>query len=180
MPASASGTEIGEILAAYSGSNLDFGTAPDIQTREPILKSLKRFFGVLNESYLGDILRFVHNAGRYGEGNDVRVDTPAFIVGKKDELMGRTLKDGNAAFESMLDSLVKNGLSRDIAVGTVLNVSDTEIIPADPNVPDSSSSRDTTEYSFSNYYYGRKAETLSKAEQCSIVRGSTLPVEANR
>ena len=61
----ATGTEIGEILAANTGATLNFDSAPDIQTREPIEKSLKKFFEVLSEKYLGDILRYVHNAGRY-------------------------------------------------------------------------------------------------------------------
>lgn len=34
----------------------------------------------MSEKYLGDILRYVHNAGRYGTGNDVRVDIPAVVV----------------------------------------------------------------------------------------------------
>lgn len=39
-------------------------------------------------------------------------------------------------------------------------------------------SKSTTTYA--NYFFGRKAETINRANQCTIVRGSTLTVEANR
>lgn len=173
----AAGTEIGDILAAYTGSTLDFRSAPDVQTREPIEKSLKRFFEVLSEKYLGDILRYVHNAGRYGAGNDVRVDVPAIIVGKSDELMKRSLKDANTAFEGSIDALVRGGLARHVAVGLVHSINENSATAGSEGTPGTSSS---SSRSYQNYLYGKPGANVSKAEDCTIVRGSSLVVEANR
>lgn len=179
----ASGTEIGKILEENGGSKLNFDNAPDVQTREPIEKSLKRFFEVMNEKYLGDILRYVHNAGRYGIGNDVRADVPAIIVGKGDEFMKRSLKDANRSMESAIDGIVRGGLARNVAVGLTYKV-DSDNRTADEK--DASGAVVTpgvltsSHRSYRNFLYGREGSLVQKAEDCTIVRGSTLPVEANR
>jgi hypothetical protein len=147
--------------------------APDIQTKEPIEKTLKQFFSVLSEQYVGNILRYIHNAGRYGDGNNIRADIPASLVGKGDEVMKRTLKDANTVFESAIDQLVRNGLSRNIAIGTVHTV----------NANSGTTSEGTplvSSTTYRNYLFGKTGESITTAEQCSIVRGSSLPVEANR
>ncbi len=38
------------------------------------------------------------------------------MVSKRDEFMKRVLKDSNTVVENMIDGLVKNGLSRDLAI----------------------------------------------------------------
>ncbi|MDQ1344301.1 MAG: hypothetical protein QG650_1021 [Patescibacteria group bacterium] len=154
-------------MAANTGSRLSFDSAPDIQTREPTEKSLKRYFQVLSEKYLGDILRYVHNAGRYGTGNDVRVDLPAIIVGKGDEMMKRTIKDVDTSMEAAIDSLVRGGLARNVAVGVTLTV-DEEYGSGSTDGSAGTSSKSTTVYV--NHLYGRTGSDVSTAADCSIVR----------
>lgn len=55
-----------------SDSSID--TLPDIQTAKPIGKFLLKFHEIINEKTLGDIQKFVHNAGRYNSGITVHVD----------------------------------------------------------------------------------------------------------
>lgn len=126
---------------------------------------------------MGDILRYVHNAGRYGTGNDVRVDVPAIIVGKSDELMKRSLKDANTAFEGSIDALVRGGLARHVAVGLVHSINESSATAGSEGTPGTSSS---SSRSYQNYLYGKPGASVSKAEDCTIVRGSSLVVEANR
>lgn len=87
------------ILDAYSGSATDLSKAPDITTKDIIEKSVKQFFEVFNEKYMGDILRFVHNAGRYGDANNVRVDGAPIVIAKRDLFMRTSLKDANTSLE---------------------------------------------------------------------------------
>ncbi len=47
---------------------------PDIQTARPIMTYLKRFHELVNAKTLGDIQKFVHNAGRYNSGTTLRLD----------------------------------------------------------------------------------------------------------
>jgi hypothetical protein len=78
---------------------IDFTSTPDIQTRPAILKSVKQFFEVFNEKYIGDILKAVNNTGRYGDGKNTRVDIAPVLISKRDEFMKRVLKDGNTTIE---------------------------------------------------------------------------------
>jgi hypothetical protein len=41
----------------------------------------------------------VHNTGRYGDANKVRVDSTPVIIAKKDLFMRTTLKDINTSLE---------------------------------------------------------------------------------
>ena len=38
----------------------------------------------------------------------------------------------------------------------------------------------TTTRTYKNYFFGQEADAITDMKQCSIVRGSTLTVEANR
>ena len=91
--------EIKSILEKYSGSTMDISSAPDITTKDVIEKSVKQFFEVFNAKYMGDILRYIHNTGRYGNDTNVRVDTTPVVIAKKDLFMRTTLKDANTSIE---------------------------------------------------------------------------------
>lgn len=90
---------IKSLLETYSGSTTDISQAPDITTKDIIEKSVKQFFEVLNAKYMGDVLRYVHNTGRYGDANGVRADSTPVVIAKKDLLMRTTLKDANTSME---------------------------------------------------------------------------------
>lgn len=90
---------IKSILDAYSGSAMNLAKVPDIATKDIIEKSVKQFFEVFNTKYMGDILRYIHNTGRYGDANNVRADSVPVMISKKDLLMRTTLKDVNTSLE---------------------------------------------------------------------------------
>lgn len=90
---------IKSILDTYSGSTMDISKAPDITTKDIIEKSVKQFFEVFNAKYMGDVLRYVYNTGRYGNANNVRADSTPIVIAKKDLFMRTTLKDTNTAME---------------------------------------------------------------------------------
>ncbi len=151
----------------------DFSSSPDIQTKASILKTTKQFFEIFNEKHIGDILKFVYNTGRYSASNNVRADIAPVMVSKRDEFMKRVLKDSNTVVENMIDGLVKNGLSRDLAIpvsmsGSTIGSSTT------------SGGQAPSAVLYQNYYFGKKASEITSARECSIVRGSSLAVEANR
>lgn len=90
---------IKSILDTYSGSTMDISKAPDITTKDIIEKSVKQFFEVFNAKYMGDVLRYIYNTGRYGDANNVRADSAPVVIAKKDLFMRTTLKDANTAME---------------------------------------------------------------------------------
>ena len=90
---------IKSILDAYSGATMDLSKAPDITTKDIIEKSVKQFFEVFNAKYMGDVLRYIHNAGRYGDANNVRADSAPVVIAKKDLFMRTSLKDANTSIE---------------------------------------------------------------------------------
>jgi hypothetical protein len=159
-------TELG--IAIPSLDTMDFSTSPDIQTRAAITKVTKQFFEIFNEKYLGDILKFVYNTGRYGDGTNTRADVAPVLISKRDEFMKRVLKDSNTVLENSIDQLVKTGLSRDIALATDVRAGQT------------STGTNVLPPVYQNYLFGKQASSITSAKECSIVRGSTLPVEANR
>ena len=158
---------------------MSFDSSPDIQTRTAIEKTVKQFFQVLNEKHIGEALKFIYNTGRYGTGDGVRADYAPVLVSKRDEFMKRYLKDANTAIEDAIDSLVKNGLARDVLIPTKLETTtagegnDANGQPIDP--PDNPRAP-----VYKNYYYGLDASNVQSAKDCTIVRGSSLMVEANR
>lgn len=154
---------------------MNFDSSPDIQTRAAITKVTKQFYEVFNEKYLGDILKFVYNTGRYGDGKNTRADIAPVLVSKRDEFMKRVIKDSNSAIESSIDRLVQNGLASHLAIPV-----DIKITKVGSGSSSSSSSSNPTPPIYQNYYFGKQAASITSAKDCSIVRGSTLPVEANR
>lgn len=92
-------------------------TLPDIQTTRPIMSYLKRFHEIINEKTLGDIQKFVHNAGRYNSGTVVRVDHGAIDMSMVDEVALRTLKEANDNLESLIDTTLRtNNYTRKLII----------------------------------------------------------------
>ena len=91
--------KIKAILEANAGATMDISNAPDITTKDIIEKTVKQFFEVFNAKYMGDILRYIHNTGRYGDANSLRADSAPVVIAKKDLFMRTTLKDVNTSLE---------------------------------------------------------------------------------
>ncbi len=72
---------------------------------------------VINEKYLGDIARLVHNTGRYYNGySDVRMDTVPELITKKDALTTQVLREANDVLEKIIDEYVDKNMSLDVPV----------------------------------------------------------------
>jgi len=168
--------DIQALLDANSGSTLDTSKSPDITTKDIIEKSAKQFFEVLSSKYMGDILRYVNNTGRYSDGTNVLVDTTPVVIAKKDLFMRTSLKDSNTLFESIIDNLVKTQLAEPLKIATEYTVETKKTGSLNDN------SNKTRTYK--NYFFGQEANQVSDMKQCSIVRGnrtnSGIIVEANR
>lgn len=194
-----------ESMGSQAGGGPDMTSVPDIATKEFISKSAKRFAEVINAKYLGDMAKYVYGAGRYNEGQNAHVDTPAVLITKKDTLAAATLKDANTLLEKAIDSFTRKNLAQDIPA---LEEVKEKIELYEPvwHDWDECISRDTfggcatwkhyrnflfgfnqyagQEFSYRNYRFGKDVGTISTPEQCSIVRGSSLTgsqylVEAN-
>ena len=91
-----------------------------------------------------------------------------FLISALDEVNAQITKNISYDFEKQIDTIVQNGLARDIA------------IPVDIRTPGNSCG--TTIHT--NFLYGHQASTIENAAECSIYRGSTASggtlVEANR
>jgi len=159
-------------LSYLSGSS--FSTATDILSKKVIDALVKPFYLVFNETFIGNILKYVHNAGRYNSGTNVNVDIPATLVTKQDVFYTKTKKEVNTFLESQIDTLVSGGLSRNVALLESYNA------PAAVAAVVGSESETIVDNTYTNYFFGKMGSSITKAEQCSIVRGSTLAVESNR
>jgi hypothetical protein len=95
------------------------------------------------------------------------------LISKRDEFMKRVIKDSNTAIENSIDSLVQNGLASNIAIPVDFKLSGSGFLG-------SNTISTETPSTYQNYYFGKQASSITKAQECSIVRGSSLPVEANR
>lgn len=167
---------IQSILDTYSGSTMDISKAPDITTKDIIEKSVKQFFEVFNSKYMGDVLRYVYNAGRYGNANNVRADSTPVVIAKKDLFMRTTLKDANTFVEDAIDTLLRNKLAEPLKIATSYNISTTTSTEGSGTIQATSSNVATL---YKNYFFGQDASSITDMKQCTIVRGSTLKVEAN-
>jgi hypothetical protein len=148
---------------------------PDIMARQPIDKVLKIFHETINEVYFGDLMKFVFNTGRYGNGQNVRVDTIPFLIDKKDREMQQTLLIGNNLLEKTIDDLVKTKLSKNIVIYTHHILCDSHT---------HASSVDYDYHRSDNFIEGKRAVDITRPEECSVFRGSTSTgsqlVEADR
>ena len=113
---------INAIVGSYTGSSVDFSTVPDISVKNVMDNVVQPFYGIFNSTYIGDILKYVHNAGRYntGSGNDVSVDMVPTIIAKQDSLSTQIIKDSNTAMEQAIRQQIQNGIARNIPVFTNL------------------------------------------------------------
>ncbi len=142
---------------------------PDILTRYLIQKSIKKFPEIFNTDVLWQFRKDVHNAGRYNTGSTtVRVDLIPQMIANMDVLSQSILKNANYDLEKEIDSIVKNGLARDIAVLTDFHEN-----------PESCRG-----WEYMNFFYGQQAKAITSAQECSIYRwnntNSGTLVESNR
>lgn len=149
-------------------------TASDISTNVFARELIVPFLKVINEKYIGDVSRWVHNTGRYYNGySDVRVDTLPEIITKKDELSAQVLKELNDTLEKVIDTYVDQNMALDIP----LLVSRSGQKTITENQTSGGRTRQvsrTFSYTYDNYFYGTKASDITDASQCSLIRGSTF------
>jgi len=89
----------------------------DITTKIFTKELLTPFLKVINEKYLSDVNRWVHNSGRYYNGySEVRLDTLPEIITKKDAFSVQIIKESNDVLEKIIDTYVDNNLSLDIPI----------------------------------------------------------------
>ena len=154
-----------------------------ISTRFITKNVSKKFLETLNSSTLGEFRKDVHNAWRYNwTGSKVNVDTIAYLISILDKVWDNIILGVNNTLEKEIDTLVKWGLSRKIAVPTTLNISgnwwwigtdwEWSILSVCPNV------------SYENFLHGNYWEWFKTAADCTIYRWSTTNswtlVQANR
>jgi hypothetical protein len=138
---------------------------PDIQTRYIVKNSVKRLIEIFNWSTLGEMRKDVYNAWRYNSGwTVVWVDLIPYLASNVDLLSETVVRNVNNDLESKIDDLVKNWLSRDIAIPTTFTKASWDV--------------------YKNFLYWTDASTITNAESCTIYRWSlnnswTL-VEAHR
>lgn len=77
----------------------------DIHTKNPILSMLKDFQSIINKNTLSDALANVHNAGRYNNETNVRVDIAPLQMTIMDEIARSTLRKAN---DAIMESIDKN------------------------------------------------------------------------
>jgi hypothetical protein len=144
--------------------------ASDITTKVFSDGLITPFIKVINEKYIEDVSRWVHNTGRYYNGSsDVRVDTIPELVTTKDALSTQVIKEGNDALEKLIDTYVDTTLSLDIPILVSR--------PFQKTITETEGRRrQTRTYNFvyDNYIYGAKANTIKTAADCSLIRGSTF------
>jgi len=89
----------------------------DIQTMPITRKTIKKFIEIFNSASFWDFKKNVYNSWRYnGLWSQVNVDfTPSFISAL-DDISSQIIKDANNNLEKQIDDLVKNWLSRKIAI----------------------------------------------------------------
>jgi len=153
----------------------DVSTTSDISTRYVTNNSTKKFLEVVNSSLIWEFRKNVNNAGRYSQtGSKVNVDLIPHLVSVLDLIGDEIIKWVNNDLEVEIDKLVKNGLSRDIAIPI--------------NIIEQNSYWVSSSYSCNNEYenilFWKQARDISKASECSIYRWNTSNswtlVEANR
>lgn len=135
----------------------------DIQTRIPIEKLKRTFLNVFSKWVLWDIRKNVFNAWRYNFGQAVNVDFIPHIISKLDIFADEFLKNETLKVESNIDEFIDK-ISRKIALPVSYRIIE----------------KDWSEKVYKNFLHWNDASIITKAEQCSIFRGSTQFTEANR
>ena len=158
---------IKSILETNLTSPMDLSKIPDITTKDIIEKSTKQFFEVLNGKYMGDVLRYIHNAGRYGDANNIRSDSVPVMIAKKDLFMRSTLKDGNTSIEGAIDNLLRTTLADRLKVAVSYesgSTTESSATDTDPAVTK------TDMRVYKNYFFGKEAGLIDDMKECTIVR----------
>jgi len=163
-------------------SGTDTSQAPDIQTRHIIEKITKNLIEIFSKGTTGDFRTDVHNAGRYNNWwSDVNVDLIPYFVTVLDLVNDQIIKEASNEIEGEIDNLVQGWLSRNIALPTDIKYYQMHYALG----------YDTCDYvgerfhkTYLNFLYGKNANHIENANECSIYRGSTENgwqlVEANR
>jgi len=136
------------------GSSSFLSNAPDISTRMFSRELIPAFAKTLSEKYIGDISRWIHQSGRYYDGySQVRLDMMPQLIQQRDVISSQILWEANDAFEKIVNNYIEWSLSLDIPVLV---------------------SRSNNDFSYTNYFLGKKASLLQDASECSILRGSSF------
>ncbi len=103
--------------ASEGGTPSFLSTASDISTRIFSQELIPSFIKTLNEKYIGDISRWVHQSGRYYDGySKVRVDTMPELIQERDKLSTQILQQTNTTFETLINDYIERAMSVDIPV----------------------------------------------------------------
>lgn len=136
---------------------------PDIQTKPMIMELLKKFYQLINAKSLWDIRGFVHNAGRYNDGTNVRMDQPAISISLMDYSAMNTLRKINNKLEDWVDNVDfawPAGNTFPVAIFDYLTIRE-----PDPGL--------NVNRHYDNYIFWSKAwRDIWEVKQCSIARGS--------
>ena len=159
-----------ELAEKFKSSIPDTNKTPDIQTRHITGNIKKTFLEIFAKWVIWDFRTDVHNAWRYNTGwSEVNVDLIPYLITVLDLVNDEIIKEVNDEIEKEIDLLVEWGLSRKIALPTMI-------------MRGSSAGCDDVVYK--NYLYWTNTLNINSAEECSINRWSTTNwwqlVEANR
>lgn len=148
--------------------------AADITTKVFSDELITPFIKVINEKYLWDVSRWVHNTGRYYNGSsDVRVDTIPELITTKDTLTSQIIKEWNDVLEKLIDSYVDSNLSLDIPI-LVSRPFQKTIREIDGSGRRAREVSRTYNFVYDNYFYGTQAHQIKSAADCSLIRGSSF------
>lgn len=104
-------------MSAFASGGLDVNSSSDILTRYITDNATKKYLEIFNASALGDMRKYVYNAGRYNKsGSKVNVDMPPFLISVLDQVSAEMIKNVNNSLEKEITQVVSNGLSRKIVI----------------------------------------------------------------
>lgn len=167
----------------------DFDWVPDIQLRHFIDKLTKRFIEIFASGIIWEMRKDVNNAWRYNESWKLNVDMIPYFVTVLDQVSDEITKWINTDLETQIDEIVKNGLSRDIAIwDKYIKKLEIPDMGWDSwgiwNIWSWNKYSETCVVVYENYLFWKKWWDITEAWECSIYRWNNLNywtlVEANR
>jgi len=173
--------EIPSDLSNFESQWPETDNSPDIQTRYITENMTNKFLEVFAKGVIWEFRTDVHNAWRYNKvWWEVNVDLIPYLVTVLDIVNDGIIQDVNNEIENEIDDLVKNWLSRNIAIPTWYR---DEI--RWPNYWTWYIYNSTSCWNEDiNYLNWINANNITNASECSIYRGNTENwwklVEANR